>query len=160
MKDISLFVGEHKLNFRVSAMIKNGNKILLHHGLTDNHYTLPGGRVKEGETTEQALKREMKEEMGYDIDILKPVSFMENMFTDKGVQFHELLVTYELQFKDKQVYNKDKIELIESCKDFEFVLMDISKLDNIIFLPSKLKDIIKNTTADFKHINIENKKDF
>ena len=143
MEDISLFVGEHKLNFRVSAIFRNGNKILVHHGLTDNHYTLPGGRVKEGETTEDAIKREMKEEIGQEVSVIKPVSFIENMFTDNNIKFHELLVTYELQFKNKNVYDMQEIPVIEKNKDFDYKWMSIDLLDEVIFLPKVLKGIIK-----------------
>lgn len=152
MEDISVIVGNHLLNYRVSAIFRKGNKILLHHGLDSEHYTLPGGRVKEGETTEDAIKREIKEEMGQDVKVVKSVSFMENLFDMNEKKYHEILVTYELEFLDKNMYEKERIKAIEKDKKLEFIWFDQDKLDNITFVPTVLKTIILENPKEFKHI--------
>jgi ADP-ribose pyrophosphatase YjhB (NUDIX family) len=44
-------------------VVKKDNKyLLLYHPLT-NLWTLPGGKVEKGESLEEALKREIKEEL-------------------------------------------------------------------------------------------------
>ncbi len=157
MVDVSIMIGNHKFNYRVSAIFRNGNKILLHHGLKSDHYTLPGGRVKDGETTKQALKREMEEEMGYNVSILRPVSFMENMFNLDDKDYHELLVTYEAQFGAEEAYQREKIVGIEEREDLEFIWKDISELENLVFKPEILIDVIKKNSKEFQHIiNVEN----
>ena len=157
MVDVSIMIGNHKFNYRVSAIFRNGNKILLHHGLKSDHYTLPGGRVKDGETTNQSLIREMKEEMGYDIILIRPVSFMENMFNFDDKDYHELLVTYEAQFRDEEAYKREKIVGIEERENLEFIWKDISELDKLAFVPHILIDIIKKNSKEFQHIiNIDN----
>lgn len=158
MEDITVNIGKHLLNYRVSGIIKNGNKVLLHHSLKSTLYILPGGRVKEGETTEEAIKREIKEEMGQDINIVKSVSFMENLFSLDGEKYHEILVTYELEFIDKTAYKKEKIEAIEKNEKIEFIWADKNDLNNIIFEPQVLKPLLFNTPKEFKHIiNVESK---
>lgn len=154
MEDISLKVGEHLLNYRVSAVIRNGNKILVHHGIKKDHYTLPGGRVKDGESTITALKREIKEEMGFDTEYVKPFSFIENFFEMNDKNYHELLVTHELKFIDKEVYKKQRIEPIEEEKKgkLEFAWMDIEELQNVTFLPQKLLEYLKKDSKEFVHI--------
>ena len=39
MTDISLDIGEHYLNFRVGAVIRKNNQILVHKSLNMNHIT-------------------------------------------------------------------------------------------------------------------------
>lgn len=154
MEDISIKVGERLFNFRVSAIFRKENKILLHHGLDKDHYTLPGGRVKDGESTITALQREMKEEMGLDTEYVKPFSFIENFFEMDGKLYHELLVIHELKFKDESIYNKKIIKPIEEEEkgNIEFVWYNVEDLDKIEFVPTKLKELIKNDSKEFKHI--------
>lgn len=154
MEDISLNVGSYLLNFRVSAIFMNKNKILLHHGLKKDHYTLPGGRVKEGESTIEALFREIKEETGLDVEYVKPCSFIENFFTMNNKKYHELLVTHELTFLDKTVYQKEKIMPLEEEKqgNLEFEWIEIEKLDKIKFFPQTLIKVIKSENKNFSHI--------
>lgn len=154
MEDISIQIGQRLFNYRVSAVFKCGDKILLHHGLDKDHYTLPGGRVKDGESTITALQREMKEEMGLDTEYVRPFSFIENFFEMDGKLYHELLVTHELRFKDESIYNKKIIMPIEEEEKgkIEFVWYNVEDLDKIQFVPTKLKELIKKDSKEFKHI--------
>jgi 8-oxo-dGTP diphosphatase len=54
------------------VLINDEAKVLLQlrssfEGLYPNWWTLPGGKVEEGETSEQAIRREVKEELGLDL---------------------------------------------------------------------------------------------
>lgn len=61
--------------FRVSlrgVIIKNG-KILLDNERAEKIWETPGGGIKHGENIENALKREILEETGYNSGIIKPL---------------------------------------------------------------------------------------
>ena len=62
--DISYNCENQKFNYRVCAMIIAENKILAMHDERSPYFYLPGGRVKMGETAEQAVVREVQEELG------------------------------------------------------------------------------------------------
>ncbi len=58
-----------------AVLLNKKNEVLLNHLVCDdpdfgyrNYYELPGGGVEKGETLIEGLKREIKEETGYDID--------------------------------------------------------------------------------------------
>ena len=61
--DLTLKTKEGYFNYRVAAVIVNDGKILAQRNTKTNEYYLPGGRVTFGETSEEALLREIKEEL-------------------------------------------------------------------------------------------------
>jgi ADP-ribose pyrophosphatase YjhB (NUDIX family) len=62
------------------AIVIENDKILImfRNKSGSQYYTLVGGRVNEGETIEQALIREIKEETGLDITEARPVFYEEH----------------------------------------------------------------------------------
>lgn len=70
--DCTFKTEEGKFNYRVGAIIRNGNRILMarNPGETrgDMWYSV-GGRVRFGETAEEACLRELKEETGLELDL-------------------------------------------------------------------------------------------
>ena len=66
MCDIKYKNSNYNFAYRVSALIfnKEKTKILLFYGNDTNFYMLPGGKVKELEKSNEAIKREIQEEIG------------------------------------------------------------------------------------------------
>lgn len=64
-------VNPEGFGFRVAGVLLNQGKILLS---TDDHvdfWVLPGGGVKPFESSEEAIKREFREEMGVEIEVVR-----------------------------------------------------------------------------------------
>ena len=60
----------------VKGLIKYNNKFLIIKSSDpkfEGPFDLPGGRIEEGEEKEEALKREVKEETGLDVHIIRPI---------------------------------------------------------------------------------------
>jgi 8-oxo-dGTP diphosphatase len=73
----------NKVNLAGCVILKD-KKILLLHRIKTDWYELPGGKIEEGETSEVAAKRELKEELQCDIIILRKIGhmdFVENAYT-------------------------------------------------------------------------------
>jgi len=84
----------------VKAVIKNSdNKVLVikerHQGVSfkpeDHRWELPGGGINHGETIEEALKRELKEEIGVS-DIQFKMKLLGN-----NIRYIELVPTYKFE---------------------------------------------------------------
>lgn len=66
----------------VGALIVNGNgEILLVKSFKwGNRYTVPGGHIELGESSESAVKREVKEEVGLDVEPVKILLIQEAIY--------------------------------------------------------------------------------
>jgi len=77
-------------HFSAGYLVRDNKVLLVHHKKFDK-WTPPGGHIEEGETPDQALKREWKEEVGLDIEILPayPSAFAgDNNATPIPMPFH------------------------------------------------------------------------
>lgn len=67
-------------------LLDENNNVCLEHILDDdgfgprNYYETPGGGVKEGEDLSTALKREIEEEVGYHIEIIKQLGEVDDYY--------------------------------------------------------------------------------
>ena len=68
-KDITIEIEKNVLNIRAAVIINHENKVLMHRDILSDHYALLGGRVKLGENSSETVKREVKEEIGKEIEI-------------------------------------------------------------------------------------------
>ncbi len=88
-------------------------------------WEFPGGKIEEGETPEECLKREIKEELEADINIDKYLCTVENVYPN----FHLKMECFICSLIDGH------LELVEA-EDAKFITKD--QLDSIDFLPADL----------------------
>ena len=56
-------------------------------------WEFPGGKVEADETVQQALKRELQEEIGIDVSAAEPLLVIEHTYSDKAVKLDVWRVT-------------------------------------------------------------------
>jgi len=97
----------------VGALIVNKDgKILLakSHKWFDK-YTLPGGHIEIGETMEEALKREVKEEVGLDVEVGEFLTMQEAIFSQEFFKKRHFIFFDFLCRIDDQSVKLDQKEL-------------------------------------------------
>jgi 8-oxo-dGTP pyrophosphatase MutT (NUDIX family) len=100
------------------CVFRQGGKILLAEGydeIKNEHFLRPvGGSIDFAETSEQAAKREVLEELGAEAHAFKLLGVSENIFTFNGEQGHEIVFVYEARFKNEALYQEPIFQCIES----------------------------------------------
>lgn len=95
----------------VGAVVYSGDKIFLMESPKWNGWVIPGGRIEEGETEEEALKREIKEELGIEITNIKKLSetWKEPSadFFDSSTKFH--FITFSVEAKSTKITTNHEI---------------------------------------------------
>ena len=151
MQDVKISCEGGKFKFRVCGILKVNDKYLTVKIGENNFYCLPGGHVELGEDTDSAVLREMKEELGYDIKIVRLVSVIQNFFKTKDNKvFHELGYYYIVEPTDVNKVNLDDYVIIENDKGkevrLEFKWFTLDELQTARFLPEVLKTQLTNDT--------------
>ncbi|HEY4685627.1 MAG TPA: NUDIX hydrolase [Dehalococcoidia bacterium] len=78
-----------------------------------------GGEIEFGELAEDAARREVREEIGAEVDGLRLLGVFENLFVYQGEPGHELVWLFEGRFVDPSFYAREVIDCDEGGARFE-----------------------------------------
>lgn len=143
--DISFQSEEGRFNYRVCAMILHDGNILAMHDERSPYYYLPGGRVRLHETADAAVLREVKEELGIDAEIVRPLWLNQGFFTEdvSKERFHELCLYYLMDISKTDLLAKgETFTLQEGRHTHTFEWLAFDRLRDAYFYPTFLKEKI------------------
>lgn len=135
----------------VGVLIRDG-KILVQRDRDGNEYALPGGHVKIGESLEDGLSREYKEETGADISCVKMLWSEECFWEWNGRKAHNFAFYYLIELCNESaipdtgefVSHKDNCSVVPGW-------MPIEQLQNVIIYPEFLKKEIYHLDGPIQH---------
>lgn len=141
----------HNGNVRASVLCAfiNGDKILISEGYDpvkdETFHRLLGGGIEFGEKSDIALKREMTEEIGAGIKNLKYLGTIENIFKWEGKPGHEILLIYDGEFEDKDIYEKEFLNVLDrnDAKVYWKKISDFTNKKDILY-PEGLLELLQN----------------
>ena len=150
--DISYKCENQKFNYRVCAMIISENKILAMHDERSPYFYLPGGRVTMGETAEQAVVREVREELDVTLKINRPLWLNQAFFTEDvdGICYHELCIYFLMDISNTHLLERgNTFTLTEGKHTHTFEWLKFDRLKDEYFYPLFLKKEIYNLPNGF-----------
>ncbi len=120
----------------VRGVVIKGGKLLLCHTKGAQNTYLPGGHVEFGERTEDALVREIQEELGLHSSVGVFLGALEHCFVQKGETHCEINLLFELDINGVG-------EVPESKEDYiEFWWHSMADIENSKLEPASLRQCL------------------
>lgn len=152
MNDIFFKTPENVFAYRVAGILIFEDRILLQQLSGGEGYAIPGGHVSLGETGEDALVREFREELSADIRIERPVFFGEIFIPWDDLTCHQLCMYYLVSLKDTaQIPTSGDIavndELDGKTYHFTFRWLPLEELDSVTVYPTTIQPLLAKPPA-------------
>ncbi|HEU5368456.1 MAG TPA: NUDIX hydrolase [Ktedonobacterales bacterium] len=160
---ITFKIDQSRFMYRVAGICLHEDHVLLQAAEDSSFWFLPGGRVEMLESSEAALKREMREELRLenDVQVLRLLWVVENFFRLEETAFHEIGFYYQIALADhSELYDKTRAHTaIEDTGAFAaeplaFTLrwFPLDALDNTPLYPAFLRAGLRSLPASVQHI--------
>lgn len=119
----------------VAAVIKNDDKFFITrrgYGEFENMWEFPGGKVEKEEGREEALHREIKEELELDINDLEYLTTIDYDYSNFHLTMHCYLCKISGGRLNLNAHNDAKWITLEELSDEKWVPADILVVDKIL----------------------------
>lgn len=154
--NISFKTDEGRFNYRVAGIIIYDNKLLIMKDEDSPYYYIPGGRVAMNELSEDAIVREIREELNTEVKVNRMLWVNENFFHEEQLNenFHEICFYYLLDMADNELINKgEKFIFKEDGKyTHTFCWKDIDKIKDLNIYPLLIKNNISQIPQVIEHL--------
>ncbi len=80
-----------------------------------------GGTIEFGERGEEAVRRELHEEIAADLGEVRYLGMLENIYTYEGRGGHEIVLVYDGRLSDERLYQKESLQGDELGQPFKVV---------------------------------------
>jgi ADP-ribose pyrophosphatase YjhB (NUDIX family) len=121
------------------AVIASGDSLLVVRHVAKSWSFLPGGHVEPGEQVEDALVREISEELGVSARIAGFVGVVEHGYVEDGAAHHELNFVFDVQVDEADPCSR------EDCLEFRWVPR--AELPGCDLRPSAVKNALATAPA-------------
>ena len=135
-------------HFRVAGVLIENDKLLVQKEINNDVYAIPGGHVSFGETSEDTLVREFKEEAGMNVLVNRLIWVEENFWKWGKKDAHNITFYYLVSligtadFSNKPMKDNSNVFL-------RWVTFD--ELKELTIYPPFIKDKVSNISANIEH---------
>ncbi len=152
-----------RFNYRIVAIIRQDDYVLLCQEEGQDFWFMPGGRAELLEPSTETVVREMREELGVEARVERLVWIVENFFPwIDGIDAHELSLFYVLTLPhDSRVLDIGKpFRGIEDDVKLIFAWHRLDMLEQVPLYPKFLRTALQNMPDKIQHImNVDGEED-
>ena len=139
---------------RVAGVAIDDGRVLLHQFEGEDFWALPGGRGELLEPATETLRREMREELAIDVEVIRLLWVVENFFEYEGVRFHELGLYFLMQAPIGWPQRTSQGAFVghEGHHVLTFQWFPLDDLDQLRVLPSFLSQALRELPSEARHV--------
>ena len=147
-QDFRTKTGNTVFGVRATALIVQNRKLLVTKD-KGKYYTI-GGAIQVNERTEDAVVREVREELGVKSQAGQLAFVVENRFEQDAVYYHNIEFHYLVDLLEDAPLTMQEDEKSQPCE-----WIDIDKLEGINLVPAFLKIALLDWDGQLRHIHLE-----
>ena len=147
-QDFRTKVGNTVFGVRATALILQNRKLLVTKD-KDKYYTI-GGAIQVNERTEDAVVREVREELGVKAQAGQLAFVVENRFEQAGVHFHNIEFHYFVDLLERA-----PLTMQEDAKQLPCRWIALNQLHTVPLKPTFLKTVLPEWNGQLRHIHLE-----
>ncbi len=145
--DLSFDTVQGRFNYRVCGIIIHDHKLLAMRDQNSPYYYLPGGRVHFRERAEDAILREIREELGIDAQICRPLWLNQAFFEEDvtKLHFHEICLYFLMDISQTDILSRgESFTGSEPGHTHVFTWLPFEQLEGEYLYPQFIKKAIFN----------------
>ena len=147
-QDFRTTVGDTVFGVRAAALILQNGKLLVTKD-KGKYYTI-GGAIQVNESTEDAVVREVKEELGVKAQAGQLAFVVENRFEQDGVSYHNIEFHYLVDLLEDAPLTMQEDEKSNPVSGLTWINFEEFQL-----VPAFLKTALPEWNGQLKHIHLE-----
>jgi len=135
----------------LAAIVRPGDHALLVFRGYDSRkaqifYRPLGGGIEFGESSQQALQREIQEELGATVRPVRKLATLESIFVHEGVPGHEIVIVWLAEFTDPELYLEQSLPYTEGDQQSAAIWVIPARLraQGIPLYPVELTDLLRS----------------
>jgi ADP-ribose pyrophosphatase YjhB (NUDIX family) len=115
------------------CVLRRGDEILVMEARDESRdltfYRPLGGGIEFGERSDVAVRRELLEEIGAELEELSLLTIFENLFEFEGEAWHEIVFVYEASLADPSLYDRRSFVVKEETGTLPGIWRRLSEFD-------------------------------
>lgn len=145
-----------RFNMRTVGVILHNNQALLQSSTEEDFWVLPGGRCELGESAQDAIVREMREELGVEVEVERLVWVVEGFIEYQGRSWHEISFLFLLSLPpDSLIHSRQEpFYGYEPLADLTLIFQwfSLDELENVTLYPAFLRTELKSLPETTQYV--------